>query len=254
MNKSSTKRFSNRVSDYIRFRPAYPDAVATILDEACAIGEQSVVADVGSGTGISTEMLLGLGCTVHAVEPNEEMRAAAEAKLGDHVNFRSVRGTAEATTLVAKSQDCVFAAQAFHWFDQAKARDEFERILKPAGVVALCWNERLTAETPFLEAYEQLLLNFATDYAEVDHSQVGVGDINAFLRSECELWEFDNSQQFDFDGLRGRLLSSSYAPTDGPNFQPMLDRLREIYDRHQQDDRVSFLYKTKLYVGRFGRK
>jgi len=252
MNKSSTKRFSDRVANYVRYRPTYPDSVFAVLQNECGLGKESVVADVGSGTGISTELLLSLGCTINAIEPNDEMRKAAEEKLGQHPNFHSVCGTAEATTLDAATQDCVFAAQAFHWFDQSKARLEFQRILKPDGIVALCWNERLTTGTPFLEGYEQLLLDFATDYVQVDHSQLNIDDINAFIQSECSVWEFDNSQQFDFEGLRGRLLSSSYAPVDGPNFQPMIERLQTIFDRSQENGQVSFLYKTKLYVGSFG--
>ena len=254
MDNSSTTRFSNRVANYVRYRPRYPEEVGIVLQNEYSLDESSVVADVGSGTGISTELLLSLGCTTNAVEPNDEMRAAAEQQLGQHPKFRSIHGTAEATTLDGESQGFVFAAQAFHWFDKPKAQREFRRILKPNGIVVLCWNERLTTGTPFLEDYEQLLLDFATNYVQVDHSQVTVEDINAFLESACDLREFDNSQEFDFEGLQGRLLSSSYAPTDGANFQPMLDQLQNIFDRFQENDRVNFLYKTKLYVGRFGRK
>src|SRR5437899_1233764 len=134
---NSTERFTDRVADYVRFRPHYPPAVFAELRDRLGLGAGSSVADVGSGTGISARPLLEMGCTVFAVEPNAAMRSAAEQWLGDFPRFQSIAGTAEATTLAEHSVDAVVAAQAFHWFDAASARREFQRILKPRGWVAL---------------------------------------------------------------------------------------------------------------------
>ena len=250
---SSTIRFSDRVADYVRYRPGYPDEVRVLLHDELELGTSSVVADIGSGTGISTELFLTLGCQTNAVEPNDAMRSAAERRFGNHPLFVSLRGTAEDTTLADMSQDCIASAQAFHWFDVLKTRQEFQRILKPDGIVVLLWNERLTTGTRFLEAYEQLLLDFATDYVQVNHAQITVDDIQSFFGREVRTWEYPNSQRFDFDGLRGRLLSSSYVSKTSDNSHAMLDRLRQIFDQNQVDGRISFDYVTKIYVGSFSK-
>lgn len=251
-SKSSTTRFSDRVADYVRYRPGYPRDMVRTLQEECALNRSSVVADVGSGTGISTELFLDLGCHVNAIEPNDAMRAAAEDQLGDRPGFRSLNSRAEATGLPDNSQDFVSAGQAFHWFANVETKAEFKRILKPDGQVALFWNERLTTGSRFLAEYEQLLLEFAPDYSQVNHVQITKATIERFLGTACCQWDFKNSQLFDFEGLKGRLLSSSYAPNDGVAVNPMLDELRRVFDRNVVDGRVSFEYATKLYVGSFG--
>jgi len=155
--------------------------VVAVLRDACGLTPQSVVADIGAGTGILTELFLRNGNRVFAVEPNPEMREAGERQLKHDPNFLSVAGRAEATTLASGSVDIVAAGQAFHWFDRGPARDEFIRILKPGGWVVLIWNERLTDTTPFLKAYEQLLERYATDYAQVDHKQIDEHVLAAFF-------------------------------------------------------------------------
>jgi SAM-dependent methyltransferase len=249
-----TRRFSDRVADYVRYRPGYPEALLRALVEGAGLGSDSAVADVGSGTGISTELLLRTGCRVFAVEPNAEMRAAAEERLGGEPRFRSVAGTAEATGLPDGSVDLVAAGQAFHWFDRGRFRSECLRILRPppeGGRVALFWNARRTDSTPFLRAYEELLRRFGTDYERVDHLRLGPADFDPFFGGPYESRRFPNEQAFDFPGLRGRLLSSSYTPGPGhPDHEPMLEELRRLFDRHQEDGRVRFEYDTELHLGR----
>ena len=246
----STKRFSNRVDDYIKYRPGYPQDVISLLIAECGLLPDSVVADVGSGTGILSELFLRHGNTVYGIEPNEEMRAAAERLLKDYKNFQSIDGSAEATTLAADSVDFVTAGQAFHWFDQIKAHQEFARILKPEGWAVLIWNERRLDSTPFLRAYEDLLLEFGTDYNQVRHENVEKDIAGFFAPEECELAAFENLQKFDFEGLRGRLLSSSYIPAPRDRkYQPMLERLRETFLAFQKDDKVIVEYDTKVYYG-----
>jgi SAM-dependent methyltransferase len=247
----STERFSNRVTDYIRARPGYPRELFDTLETHVGLSRRSTVADVGSGTGISAEPLLALGCTVLAVEPNREMREAAEAKLSGHPRFRSIEGTAEHTTLADASVDLVTAGQAFHWFDAAETQREFDRILRPRGAVALFWNTRRTKGNAFMEEYLDLLLEFGTDYQRVTHENITPDALERFYGGPYEALVFDNVQVFDFEGLRGRLVSSSYVPGHGhPNFEPMLVRLRVIFDRYQRDGAVHFPYDTELFLGR----
>jgi ubiquinone/menaquinone biosynthesis C-methylase UbiE len=245
------KRFSNRADNYVKYRPGYPDAVIDILKSDCGLTKTSIVADVGSGTGILTKLFLDNGNSVFAIEPNAAMRLAAERLLGHSQGFKSIDANAEATTLDAQSVDLVTAAQAFHWFDQAKAKREFARILKPGGWVVLIWNERRLDSTPFLGAYEDLLLRYGTDYGKVRHENV-TSEIDAFFAPESfKLRTLENAQLFDFESLKGRLLSSSYAPDqDHPNFTAMLGELEEIFKANQKQGIVSFEYETKVYYGR----
>jgi len=150
---NATSRFSSRVEDYVRYRPGYPREVITLLTTECGLTAESVVADIASGTGIFTRLLVENGNRVFGVEPNREMRAAGEQFLKAYGQFTSVAGSAEATTLAAQSVDMITAAQAAHWFERAKARGEFVRILKPGGWLVLLWNERKTDGTPFLRDY-----------------------------------------------------------------------------------------------------
>lgn len=249
----SKSRFSTRVENYVRYRPGYPQEVIATLQKECGLSHTSVVADVGSGTGLLTRLFLEAGCRVYGVEPNAEMRAAGERLLGGFPRFTSCDGSAEQTGLPDASVDFVTAGQAFHWFRPAATRQEFLRILRPGGWVALAWNERRVDSTPFLMAYEALLQQYATDYNQVDHRNVEDSPeiIPTFFGGAYQKARFDNQQIFDFDGLRGRLLSSSYAPeAEHPNHAPMLAELRHIFDRYQRDGKVAFDYQTDLFYGR----
>lgn len=192
----------------------------------------SLITDIGSGTCISSELFLKRGNPVTGVEPNKEMREAAERLLKDYPRFRSVSGTAEATTLESQSVDFIVAGQAFHWFNRETARREFMRILKPNGWVVLIWNDRKTEATPFLSAYERLLKAYATDYDKVDHKQIDAQVVRTFFEpGPVSLEVFPNQQQFDFEGLKGRLESSSYSPEpEHPNYSLMINGLKSIFD------------------------
>jgi SAM-dependent methyltransferase len=247
---NATSRFSDRVDNYVRYRPGYPPAVIELLRRECGLSAVSVVADMGSGTGLLTRLLLETGCSVIAVEPNDAMRQAAEVLLPEHGNFRSVAGSAEATTLASASVDLITAAQAAHWFDRQRARAEFTRVLKPGGWCVLIWNERQVDSTPFLRAYEQLLLAFATDYQDVRHERTT--DTIAEFFAPCPFAEqvFHLRQEFDYEGLEGRLLSSSYAPNQGhPKHEAMLRELKRIFDAYQENGLVAFEYNTRVYYG-----
>ncbi len=251
IGKDPRNRFSDRVENYIKYRPGYPVELIRFLVDAFSLASRSVVGDIGAGTGIFARYLLAQGVTVYGVEPNREMRRAAKQFLSEFSRFHSIDGSAEETGLDDHCLDAVAAAQAFHWFNPVKFRRECLRILKNTGPVGLIWNTRLTEETEFLAGYEQLLNTFATDYQQVNHAQLGDQDYRAFFGSDrFHHNTFPNIQEFDFEGLKGRLLSSSYAPLPGQhNYQPMMAALQNLFEKHRQKGKVQFLYRTHLIWG-----
>jgi SAM-dependent methyltransferase len=251
MSQSPTARFSDRVENYVRYRPGYPPEVLDLLKAECGLQASHIVADIASGTGVFTRLLLENGNPVFAVEPNTEMRDAGVHELESYDRLVSVAGTAEETTLRSGSVDFVTAAQAAHWFDLPRARAEFVRILKPEGWCVLIWNERRTATTPFLRDYEELLLTYGTDYKEVRHERTTALIHKFFAPSLCQERVFSLCQQFEYKGTAGRLLSSSYAPLEGhPSYAPMMRELERIFRAHAVDDKVGFEYNTRVYYGR----
>ncbi|MGE0641967.1 MAG: class I SAM-dependent methyltransferase [Thermoanaerobaculia bacterium] len=243
-------RFTGRVADYVRARPGYPPALLDFLADRGAIFPGAIVADVGSGTGLFTELLLAAGVRVHAVEPNAEMRAAAEARLGGRQEFHSVDGRAEATGLPERSVDLVVAAQAFHWFDPRATRAEWHRILRPPGRAALIWNARRASGTPFLERYEQLLLDFGTDYGSVGHRGVSAERLADFFGAPPATFRAENVQRLDREGVRARLLSSSYIPAAGTDrHREMLAALDELFDATAVEGEIAMAYDTELFLG-----
>jgi len=250
---NATSRFSDRVDNYVRYRPGYPAEVLNALKSACGLTPAHQIADIASGTGIWTRLLLENGNRVFGVEPNAEMRQAGEDLLTAYPNFTSVVGTAEATTLPDHSIDMVTAAQAAHWFDRTPAHREFTRILKPGGWLVLIWNERETDSTAFLRDFETLLLAYATDYQDVRHERTTDAVNEFFDPAPFEKRTFALTQHFDYAGLEGRLLSSSYAPAaDDSRHQPMLRELRRIFDKHEVEGRVAVPYITRVFFGRIG--
>jgi len=245
-----TLRFANRVENYIKYRPSYPPDVVELLRSACGLTIDSVVADVGSGTGILTRLLLERGCTVYGVEPNPEMRAAGEELLAGYENFISIDGSAESTALPDHRVDFIVAGQAFHWFQPKPTRTEFERILKPGGWVILIWNERLE-NTTFLMAYEKLLQTYGTDYEQTKHRNLNITAIQEFFGDlPVRQRVFANKQIFDWDGLYGRAMSSSYVPApEHPNHTTFVVMLKAIFDQFQIDGLVAFEYETVVYYG-----
>jgi SAM-dependent methyltransferase len=247
---NATQRFSSRVDNYVRYRPGYPPEVAQLLKSECGLTSDSLIADIASGTGIFTRMLLDDGNRVFGVEPNADMRRAGEHFLSTCAGFTSVSGSAETTTLADHSVDFVTAAQAAHWFDRAKARREFIRILKPGGWTVLLWNERRIDSTPFLCDYEKLLLAYGTDYQEIRHERTTDEIAEFFTPSPFQRRTFENRQAVDYPALEGRLLSSSYTPTpDHASYDSMLRELRSIFDAHQVNGQVALEYNTLVFYG-----
>ena len=251
--KNSTQRFSSRVENYLRYRPGYPREIVDLLQQQCRLTSDSTIADIAFGTGLFTRLLLDNGSRVLGVEPNENMRRAGEEFLLAYPRFTSVAGRAEATTLPDHSVDLVTAAQAAHWFDCEKARSEFQRILKPAGWLALIWNERRLDGNGLAREYEDLAVRYGTDYLEVRHQGAKRAVEKLFASSAYQVSEFGTRQNFDYPGLEGRLLSSSYAPLAGdPNHGSMLAGLRRAFDAHQVHGQVTLEYDTLVFLGRLG--
>jgi SAM-dependent methyltransferase len=244
-----TQRFSSRVENYARFRPTYPKEIIAILKRECGLTRVSVVADIASGTGIFTRLLLENGNRVFGVEPNEKMRQAGEKHLAGYPQFMSIAGAAESTTLPDHSMDLITSAQAAHWFDREKAIAEFRRISKPEAFLVLIWNDRNVNAADFDRDYEQLLVDYGTDYAEVRRRDKASEEF--FGAIQCQQRLLRNFQDHDYAALEGRLLSSSYTPQPGhSSHSSMLYELRRIFDKHQKTGLVRMEYNTKIYFGR----
>jgi SAM-dependent methyltransferase len=252
-----TTRFTGRTDAYVRGRPTYPDALVDLLESELELSPAMVLADVGAGTGLSADPFLRRGYTVFCVEPNPEMRAAAERQLGHHAGFRSIAGSAEATGLAAASVDSVIVAQAFHWLEADAAKAEFARILR-RGVVALFWNTRRAEGSAFLRGYEQLLQQFGTDYGEIRQRTAGLtarnapsGVLDRFFAGKYERRVLENSQELDLAGLQDRVSSASYMPApDSSAFAPMLTALTDLFEATSHAGHVRLDYDLEVYYGR----
>jgi SAM-dependent methyltransferase len=249
------RRFSDRVDDYVRYRPGYPAGVIDLLRARAGLAPASAVADIGSGTGIFTRLLLDAGARVFAVEPNDAMRSAAEFEFRARPGFTSVKGSAEATGLGDHAVALITCAQAFHWFDAARTRREFIRILAPNGWCALVWNTAIVAGTDFAAGYERIKVEFGTDFARVRHENIEkTARFGEFFGSggwkkEC----LANSQTLDLGGLKGRLLSSSYAPkAEHPRHGEMMQALEGLFHRCEKGGVVRMDYTTEVFLGKLG--
>lgn len=254
MEEDSKERFSNRATYYAKSRPRYPEGLLDFMEDELGLAMASVVADMGSGTGILSELFVRRGNPVFGVEPNREMRRTAEELLAAYPNFKSMDGTAEATTLPDASVDFITAAQAFHWFDPKRTREEFLRIMRPQCWVLLIWNVRKNSPG-FMEAYER----FVDGYANRPHlrrtakDKVGEDGLTKFL-GKYKLKKFSNNQVLTFEGLVERLLSASYIPL--PNelgYGSMLDGVRKLFDSYQEGGVVRLEYDTETYYSQLTR-
>jgi SAM-dependent methyltransferase len=244
-------RFSDRAEDYAKYRPHYSPEVVHALRAACGLRPEHLVADVGCGPGLLAEKFLANGNHVMGVEPNREMRVAAEKYLATYPDFSMVEGSAESTSLAGASVDFIVAGQAFHWFRPKETRVEFARILKPGGWVMLVWHDRDVAGTPFLRAYEDFIRRHGIDYEKVAHKWVATYDAleRFFAPNEMHFIQQHNRQRLDFEGLWGRLLSSSYIPKSGEKYEVMMQELPQLFSTHAAKDRVIIEYDTKIYYG-----
>ncbi len=246
MNTAS--RFDNRVENYVKYRPHYPSEMLNLFRDEMNLQKSSVIADIGSGTGISAKLFLENGNKVFGIEPNELMRQASLEYLSNFPDFKVVNGTAENTTLDDKSLDLIVAAQAFHWFDNAKTLNEFRRILRKDGFIALIWNERQLDSNEFLREYERFLVEHGTDYEKVRHDRIKKESLQDIFKLEFNLTTIENSQTLDFKGLKGRILSSSYMPSEeNPRFAEMEKTLKLLFAEHSEKGKIQLLYNTNIF-------
>jgi ubiquinone/menaquinone biosynthesis C-methylase UbiE len=249
---NTVSRFSDRVANYVKYRPGYPPEVLAFFKKDLGLTVADIIADVGSGTGISSELFLENGNTVYGIEPNDAMREAAETRLEKFPNFHPLKCTAENISLPDAFVNIIVSAQAFHWFDRQKARKEFTRVLRPGGYVVLMWNERQLDTTPFLTEYERFLLSHGSDYAAVRHENITAGVLEDFFRQGFSQKTFENRQIFDFEGLRGRMLSASYMPAETDQRFPAIEAgLKQLFDRHASAGTVEILYDTNVFYSQF---
>jgi ubiquinone/menaquinone biosynthesis C-methylase UbiE len=251
MESDPTKRFSDRVDNYVKYRPTYPPEVLDYLKSKCELSADSLIADVGAGTGIFTKLLLDSDYKVFAVEPNQPMLDAAIEQLSGNKKFTPVSGTAGATTLPNHSIDMIVCAQAFHWFSNENTRVEFNRILKPNGKAALIWNNRAINTDQFSVEYDALLKNDSVDYNKVNHQNIKDIDFKVFFKDgKYIVKKFPNAQVFDEEGLIGRSFSSSYVPPQGSDKgNVFLKLLKELFDKYNEDGKITFHYQTEIYLG-----
>jgi ubiquinone/menaquinone biosynthesis C-methylase UbiE len=247
-----TGRFSSRVENYVRYRPDYPYEIIELMVGEMGLNENSLVADIGSGTGIFTKLLLGANCTVYGVEPNRAMRQAGDEFLKDFPKFKSVNGTAENTNLPAESIDYITSAQAFHWFDPERAKQEFRRILRPEGYIVLVWNERKLDADTFSSDYGRFLIEQGDDYENIRKSHAHKATIKKFFNDDFTVKSYSNVQTLDYEGLKGRTLSSSYMPSEqDARFPAMIEALGQIFARHNDAGKVKIYYDTKVFYRKF---
>ena len=240
------KRFSSRVENYIKYRPSYPLKIIKFMIDKKILSKQSIVADVGSGTGILSRLILDNGNTVYGVEPNTEMRRAAEKILEIYPDFMSISSSAENTSLLSNSIDLITVGQAFHWFDIDKTKKEFSDILKSDGYLVLIWNNRRKTGKGFSSQYEQFVSRYGTDYKQVRKREQNV---DVFFKYKKKV--FHNYQVLDFEGLKGRLLSASYIPLKNNSvFEKMIGDLLKLFEANEQNGKIRIDYNTEIYYGK----
>jgi SAM-dependent methyltransferase len=247
-------RFTGLAGLYARCRPDYPAATLDLIQSRCGLTPDSLLVDVGCGTGISSRLFAARSVPVVGIEPNDDMRARAEAEPGPagQPAPRYQRGTAEVTGLPDSCADAVLAAQAFHWFRPDDALREFWRILKPAGWTVLMWNERDESD-PFTAAYGDVLRT-APETARIEGNRARAGE--ALLASPLfqagERIAFGHTQVLDEEGLLGRAFSASYAPRQPAAAERFAASMREVFRRFERDGRAALRYETSLYLARRG--
>jgi ubiquinone/menaquinone biosynthesis C-methylase UbiE len=252
---SQAERFTGRVENYERYRLRYPAAVLETLVARCGLRREYLVADVGAGTGMLTELFLEYGNAVVAIEPNDEMRGVCERLASLWPGLTVKKATAEATGLKEASVDFVAVGRAFHWFDHEKTAKEFRRILRPEGWVALVNNGRARDESPQSVAYEAVLREHGTDYA-ANHERYEVAPkVEAFFAGgESFREETRGEQRLTLEELVGQTQSLSVAPPPGDaKYEGMQDGLREFFAKWQVDGVVVMKTVCKMACGRFAK-
>jgi len=250
MSEDFTRRFTGRAFFYSTSRPSYPGRILDILRTEIGFDQTYVVADIGSGTGLLSELFLTNGNRVPGVEPNDDMRNFAENILVKFPRFLSVRGTAEHTSLEGASIDLVSVGQALHWFDCEVSSREFARILKTNGHVCIVYNDR-NNQDPFMREYDQIVSRYARDRANVPN--IDDAYLSGFFRKgKYSKFSLPNEQLLDFEGLLGRMTSASYMPnpSDEEQFALLRKDVARIFKTYEKRGKVRMLYDTAVFLGK----
>ena len=250
MAEDFTRRFTGRALFYSTSRPSYPMRILDILRTEIGFDRTFVVADVGSGTGLLSELFLTNGNHVIGVEPNDDMRIFAEKRLGKFPKFLSVKGRAERTSLETAKIDLVTVGQALHWFDCEAASKEFARILKPNGHVCIVYNDR-NNEDSFMKEYDQIVSKYARDRANVP--TIDRAYLSKFFKNrKYSKFSMSNEQPLDLEGLLGRMTSASYmpSPSDEEQFTAMKEMVARLFRTHERMGKVRMLYDTTVFLGK----
>lgn len=248
------RRFSDKAEIYEKYRPSYPkESLDKILELCNMVPDKNIkVADIGSGTGKFTKLLLDAGFNVYAVEPNEKMSSVSKGKFINYDRFNLIKGTSERTWLNDNSISLITAAQSFHYFDLDKTKKEFKRILKKDGFVALLWNFRLRT-SEFIKEYENTIYNMHSKKIKPTYAQNNMSDMlfKDFFANHC-MFNIPNSQEFTFDELWERTLSNNNMPKEGEiRYLELYDSIKDLFDRYSKDGKVLFKYRTQIVIGNF---
>jgi SAM-dependent methyltransferase len=247
-----TGRFTGLAEGYAKYRPDYPSDALDFIQNRCQLGPQSLLVDVGCGTGISSRLFAERGVPVIGIEPNDEMRQQAESAAATSTYPAPLyrKGHAEQTGLSDRCADAVLAAQAFQWFVAEAALPEFVRILKPGGWVALMWNER-EENDPCTSDYGRVVRT-SPDAAAVELPRGRAGEVllTSPLFQDARGYSFRNEQRLDEEGLLGRAFSASYAPREPGLVHAFAENLRRVFNRWQQEGAVILRYETSVYLAR----
>lgn len=245
--------FSGKYSTYSRYRPGYPPKLLRLMEEHTGLTPDSVVADIGSGTGIMSRLLLENGNTVYGVEPNDEMRQYSSMEFKDHSDFHPVKGTGEKTGLPDSSVDLVVCAQSFHWLNPDSAKVEFLRILNKNGQVALIWNDKDQDENSFNSDYNLICAKFKKFKPKYNSSGSTLIDrdvLDNFFRGSYIATELENHQDLTLEGVMGRYSSTSYAISpQAPEYDSLVKEMEEAFRKHQKDGFVRIQYITRIFIG-----
>jgi len=244
-------RFNGIGAIYAKYRPSYPQTFIKYLYSDVGMNKDSIIADIGSGTGILTKQLLEVGNKVIAVEPSDDMRLVAEVDLKNFEKFVSVNGTAENTTLDDNSVDFITVAQAFHWFDKTVFKKECDRILKQNGKVIIVYNGP-DDSAEIAEEDDEINRKYCLAFKVSNRGapRFSDNDIDNFFAGRYETKVFKNDQIYDLDGFIGRNLSRSSAlKKDEENYTAYIAELTASFNKHAFNGKVLMPYFTKSFTG-----
>ncbi|RXJ02465.1 SAM-dependent methyltransferase [Anaerobacillus alkaliphilus] len=246
----NTHKFNGKAGIYSLYRPDYPDQLIKDIIEEFHLNKNSLIADIGSGTGIFSKKLLKFQLQVVAVEPNEEMRDVAKSELNEYTRFTSINGTAENTTLEANSIDIITVAQAFHWFNQGKFKKECQRILKPGGKVFIVFNNR-DIHSDVSKEIISIFKKYCSDFRGFSNGIEEDLDVyNNFFTTDYSYNSYDFPLLYDKSSFIGRHLSASYALKEGdPLYPQFLEEFSNLFDFYQKDGILHLPNVTKSYWG-----